>query len=66
MSTCAVCGKKITYTFDICKECKSIYGEHAKDWPEWVRFLVNDNRKQRYWNKQYTEHELNFNEIDFT
>lgn len=36
------CGKRITGKTHLCKECKFIYGSNPVEWPEWLRFLVND------------------------
>lgn len=31
----------------LCAECEAQYGRAAKQWPEWLRFLVNDDRTMR-------------------
>lgn len=44
---CVVCGKQITYRFSLCAKCEEEYGRIASDQPEWLRFLINDDRKQK-------------------
>lgn len=44
---CAVCSGDITWRFKLCAECEEEYGKRVDDWPEWVRFLVNDEMKRR-------------------
>ena len=36
------CGKPILPNRRICKECGDIYGFDSSEWPEWLRWQVND------------------------
>ena len=47
MTPCAVCQKPITYRFSICRDCEALYGRRAKEWPPWVREMVNSDRRER-------------------
>ncbi len=39
------CGKPTYGNYSLCKECFSIYGYNSKEWPEWLRWMVNDNQR---------------------
>jgi hypothetical protein len=43
----AGCGHWITNRFAICSECEKTYGNSPKDWPEWLKFLWNDEQRLR-------------------
>ena len=45
--TCVVCGKNVAYRWYLCAECEDKYGKRKDEWPEWLRFLVNDAAKER-------------------
>lgn len=40
------CGKAISNKRWICVECGEIYGYDRSEWPEWLRFVVNDNNRE--------------------
>ncbi len=44
---CVVCHKKITYQFYLCNVCEKTYGKRKVDWQPWLRFLINDAKKER-------------------
>ena len=49
MKLCAICSKRITYTFWICAACEVEYGFAGKsysEWPEWVKEMVRTSRKE--------------------
>ena len=50
LGTCAVCGKQITRRFLVCQACEEAYGLQGpySTWPEWVKRLVRDHRRERY------------------
>jgi hypothetical protein len=58
--TCLVCGKVITRGFYYCNRCAMQFGmadEKGKfkrplEWPDWARFLYNDERKRRRMEKK--------------
>ena len=59
---CVVCHKKITYRFSLCAACEAEYGNRAGDWPPWVRYLVNQSRRERRANARYDRHEVSSKE----
>ena len=47
---CVICGKRITWSFWVCADCESDYdlvGVRYAEWPEWLRFLVSDEKRLR-------------------
>lgn len=42
-----VCGKTIKPSRSLCATCLTEYGPDSAAWPEWVRFLVADERHTR-------------------
>lgn len=46
MKKTCVCGKAIINRADLCAECKDLYGTDKKDWPEWLRFMVADMKRE--------------------
>lgn len=62
---CIACNKKrITYRFAICTECEKIYGNRARDWPDWLRFLWNDIQRQRRRERNEDTHEIPLTSIE--
>lgn len=59
--TC-VCGKCITRG-DLCNICLNIYGANRSEWPEWLKFLVNDMRKELRRERRIDEHEISFTDL---
>jgi len=55
---CAVCGMPKTPNVWLCNACQDEFGQ-SKDWPEWVRFMVNDHRRELRYDKEHKD------EIDF-
>ena len=41
-----VCGKRISVRVSLCHDCIGKYGSIPSNWPEWVSFLVSDERKE--------------------
>lgn len=41
----------------LCGECLDVHGTSATDWPEWVRALVNDNKRISRWD-DFEEEEI--------
>jgi len=52
-----VCGASITYQFSLCNTCEGKYGSRAGDWPQWVRYLVNQSRRERRAEARWEKHE---------
>ena len=46
-SICPLCSSRKPRSSDLCKECRFIYGTNPQEWPEWLRFLINDNARWR-------------------
>jgi hypothetical protein len=42
-----VCEAQISWQFSICSGCEEKYGRRADEWPEWLRYLVNQSRRER-------------------
>jgi len=45
--SCVVCGKQITYSYDICYPCAKRYGGAYSDFPEWLKYLLRESQKER-------------------
>ena len=45
--TCVVCGKQITWRFYLCEDCSQEYGHLQSDRPEWVKYLVREEMRER-------------------
>ena len=57
---CPACLEKKPKEWDLCKECLEIYGSTAADWPEWLRWNINDLRMSGYYDKQISNNETIF------
>ena len=44
---CPACTKPKQPYLNLCPECQEKYGDRASDWPEWLRYLINDNKRLR-------------------
>ena len=62
MSKCVVCHTNITYQFSLCAACEAEYGRRAGNWPPWVRYLVNQSRRERRAEAKYARHEVSSQE----
>ena len=62
MRKLCVCGKCITRG-DLCNICLNIYGAVRSEWPEWLKFLVNDMRKELRRERRIDEHETTFTDL---
>jgi len=61
--TCVVCGKQIGVRFYLCSVCEKTWGRRKRDWPEWLRFLVNDEKKERMRElRGYYDREISFSD----
>ena len=45
---CPACLERKGRNFAICSNCFDEYGSDREAWPEWLRFLVNDNKRIAY------------------
>ena len=64
MPRLCVCGKRITSNFELCSECLSIYGDERNEWPEWLKFWVNDTRREIEQEKRLCDREIVFSDMD--
>jgi hypothetical protein len=40
------CGKSIKGKNDLCHECLEVFGTDKAEWPEWLRFMVADLKRE--------------------
>jgi hypothetical protein len=57
-----ICGKPISNNRRLCKECGDNYGYNPDNWPEWLRWLVNDMQRSIDQERNHTE--LSLDEIE--
>jgi len=62
LRTC-VCNHPIKGKHDLCSACESIYGD-SEDWPEWLRFLVSDKKREYEQEKRLCDREIVFSDMD--
>ena len=41
-----VCGVEIPSNRSLCRECVEIYGTNPNEWPEWLRWQVDDIQRE--------------------
>ncbi len=58
-----VCGKNIVGKNELCAECLSIYGADRAEWPLWLKFDVNDMRRELRQERRIDEHEITFTDL---
>lgn len=56
-----ICGKVITSGFDLCSNCTAEYGDDRTEWPDWLRFMVADLKRERR-----ADALIECNEVSFT
>lgn len=54
---CVVCHKGIAYRFVLCVDCIEQYGRNRKSWPDWLKFLVRDERRLARSDAKLRQHE---------
>jgi len=57
-----VCGKRIAGKRHLCDECVAIYGAR-ENWPEWLRFWVNDTEREAKQESRINEREITFTDL---
>jgi len=55
---CAVCGMPKATKFLLCNACQNDFGT-SKDWPKWVRYLVNNYQKELRYEKDH-KNDINY------
>ena len=63
-SKCPSCLQHKKKNRRLCKACIEIYGNDAEEWPDWLRYLVNEDQRWRYDRLIVLEHELPFGDDD--
>ena len=60
MHECVIadCGQRLTHHFWLCADHEAIYGPEHRDWPEWLRDLVNAHRRERYAEEERADYEF--------
>ena len=54
-----VCGTKIAWGHTLCAECLKAYGARRNEWPEWLRFWVDDTQRELNAERNHREQTLN-------
>lgn len=49
------CGRVVSVNRGICEECGKIYGYDREEWPDWLRFMVNDITREELNNIRHDE-----------
>lgn len=60
----AGCGKYITWNFAICSDCERIYGNKAKDWPEWLSDRWNAKQRERRRDAKIKKYEICITDLE--
>lgn len=50
-----VCGKPISMKRQLCADCLEIYGDEPEEWPEWLRWQVNDIQRDINYERRHDE-----------
>lgn len=61
MQRLCVCGKPLNGRRHLCPECASIYGNRS-DWPEWLRFWINDTEREIRYERKCSANEIQLDE----
>jgi len=64
MQRVCACGKLIAGKHYLCKECEDIYGTTRAEWPEWLRFQLNDMKREEMAERTLCDREICFSDID--
>ena len=64
MQRYCVCGNEVKGKRALCEECHAIYGKKASEWPEWLRFWVNDVAREIRDEREIDKHETCFTDLD--
>ncbi|RLC33519.1 hypothetical protein DRH14_04735 [Candidatus Shapirobacteria bacterium] len=61
MRKMCVCGKSIKYNSSLCHECQQIYGIKVSEWPEWLKWLVADVKRE--WDHERYRDDLPYDDL---
>jgi len=56
--TCPTCGEWKLPAADLCGDCGNEYGTERRAWPDWLIYLVRDQRRERYQSEQISRYEV--------
>ena len=57
------CGKPIRGKAHLCAACLSIYGSDRAEWPEWLKFMVNDLEREYAGDRRADKFEITFTDL---
>jgi len=63
MNKRCICGKVITSKYDLCANCMAEYGKDRSEWPDWLKFMVADMRRERRQDIKVSQHEISFTDL---
>jgi len=63
MHRICACGRCFTGKRELCAECLSIYGADRAEWPEWLKFLVNDRKRELRQEARIDKREITFTDL---
>jgi hypothetical protein len=58
-----ICGKIITSQYDLCANCLAEYGNNRSEYPEWLKFMIADMKRERRQEFKIQQHEITFSEL---
>ena len=61
--TCPACRNPKSRRFKLCKECYDLYGRDLSEWPPWVVFLVADDNRLEWQDKQIQQYEVTLSDL---
>jgi hypothetical protein len=56
MPRCYCCDRPIQVHHSLCQDCLNTYAGNSRDkskWPEWLRFLVTDKRREEDYDRNH-------------
>lgn len=63
MNKRCVCGKIITSQYDLCANCLAEYGTDRSLYPDWLKFMIADMKRERRQEFRIKQHEVTFSEL---
>ena len=57
-SKCPACLEYKPHNWNLCKSCLEEYGGVVDGWPDWLQFIINDNKRLRDDSVSEDEHEI--------
>lgn len=50
-----VCGKTLSMNRQLCGDCLEVYGVDPEEWPEWLRWQINDIQRDINYERRHDE-----------